>query len=146
MGDEKQFSYFPEKKGQKSRFWRRKIRDREEYSITMQHAVTAHNEKTLYSNIRNYLFEFRTEIFHFAKSRFCQHSAHKYRHIGRANCSFAVRPMLNIWCLSNGELNFHFPEKGKVGKLMGKSFGFWVEWRKEKSPKWYIRLRISVKV
>ena len=105
MGDEKQFSYFPEKKGQKSRFWRRKIRDREEYSITMQHAVTAHNEKTHYSNIRNYLFEFRTEIFHFAKSRFCQHSAHKYRHIGRANCSFAVRPMLNIWCLSNGELN-----------------------------------------
>ena len=70
MGDEKQSSYFPEKEGQKSRFWRRKIRDREEYSITMQHAVTAHNEKTHYSNIRNYLFEFRTEIFHFAKVDF----------------------------------------------------------------------------
>ena len=85
MGDEKQFSYFPEKKGQKSRFWRRKIRDREEYSITMQHAVTAHNEKTHYSNIRNYLFGFRTEIFYFARSRFCQHDAHKYRHIGELN-------------------------------------------------------------
>ena len=29
----------------------------------MQHAVTAQNEKTHYSNIRNYLFGFRTEIF-----------------------------------------------------------------------------------
>ena len=85
MGDEKQFSYFPEKKGQKSRFWRRKIRDREEYLITMQHAVTAQHEKTHYWNIRNYLFGFRTEIFYFARSRFCQHDAHKYRHIGELN-------------------------------------------------------------
>ena len=146
MGDEKQFSYFPEKKGQKSRFWRRKIRDREEYSITMQHAVTAHNEKTHYSNIRNYLFEFRTEIFHFAKSRFCQHSAHKYRHIGRANCSFAVRPMLNIWCLSNGEfLIFVFLRKEKLENWWEK---FWLlSWMKKgRVSKWYIRLRISVKV
>ena len=34
MGDEKQFSYFPEKKGQQSRFWRRKVRERKECSIT----------------------------------------------------------------------------------------------------------------
>ena len=84
----------------------------------MQHAVKYPQlENKLDSNIRNYLyskillwpsyalvicrrhrtvtclvyvfFEFRMEIFHFAKSRFFQHFAHKYRHIRRANCSFA---------------------------------------------------------
>ena len=145
MGDEKQFSYFPEKKGQKSKFWRRKIRDREEYLITMQHAATAQHGKTHYWNIRNYLFGFRTEIFYFARSRFCQHDAHKYRHIGELNLAnisiITPKQSDSRTCCS---AKFWTWER-KSWNTAGKKFWLWVEWRKEKSPKWYISLCVSVK-
>ena len=56
MSDEKQFYISLKKKGQKSKFWRRKIRDREEYLIIMQHALTVQHENRHYWNIKNYTF------------------------------------------------------------------------------------------
>ena len=47
MGDEKQF-YISLKKGSKEQVLKEEDKDREEYLITMQHAVTAQNEKTQY--------------------------------------------------------------------------------------------------
>ena len=64
---------------------------------------------------------------------------------------FICNEYMNLWRLSNGELNLAntstiTPEKGKVGTLLEKSLDLELNEERKSLPKWYIRPGTSVKV
>ena len=123
------FHIFLKKKGQQSRFWRRKVRERKECSIT--HAACNELPTMRKQTWLKYKKLWGEQIVHLPEKCWSKHI--KLHHcVGgldetswtitwgtsqKANTSInisfnkcrqsckAVGPMVNIWCLSNGKLN-----------------------------------------